>query len=61
MALPDHPEKIVELPKETGFNDDFFKKARQSLEAATSVLKPMQTQTALFAHFLISVIMKISG
>ncbi|MDR2020157.1 MAG: ATP-binding protein, partial [Treponema sp.] len=47
----DHLEKIVEHSKETGFNDDFFKKSRQSLEAAASVLKLTQTQTALFAHF----------
>jgi hypothetical protein len=51
-ALLDHLEKIVALSEETGFSDDFFEKAKQPLEAAASVLKLTQTQTALFSHFL---------
>jgi SpoVK/Ycf46/Vps4 family AAA+-type ATPase len=51
-SLLEHLEKIVELSRETGFNDEFFEKARWPLESAASVLKLTQTQTVLFAHFL---------
>ncbi|MDR1783350.1 MAG: ATP-binding protein [Dysgonamonadaceae bacterium] len=52
MDLLSHFEQIIKLSAGSGFNDEFFHKARQHINAVKKILKINDIQAALFAHFL---------
>ncbi|GHV19621.1 hypothetical protein FACS189494_01710 [Spirochaetia bacterium] len=51
-ALLEYFAKIIELSKEEGLSENFFRNAHEYLEAAGSILHLTHIQAAIFAHFL---------
>jgi hypothetical protein len=53
LSLTQRIEKIVEISRETGVNEDFFDHAKDHIKVVSRLFHLSPVQTALYAHFLI--------